>query len=151
MPIDVKARDRQRRSDAQLWAQLIDVMHASGVPEDDLPMAARAAVAVVRRVRDGVDTWAAGDTVPDDVSFVYDLDGYLWLRQHDGAQPMGVWSMAGFRKGYHLPELEGAWVQGVVFTAPGGGTRAPWCTKALPWHPPWGPRRVRSTRRGPFC
>lgn len=111
-----------RRSDARLWALLSDQFRQAGAPSDEAYRHARIAVAIVRRERTTNDarTWAPGDTIPYGVARVYDLDGYIWVRQSTdpASTERDHWLMRGFDPdehesscgGVHLtPHLLDAW------------------------------------------
>lgn len=102
-------------SDARLWAYLTDEFRQAGAAYPDAAQRhARRAVALVRRERaeNGARTYAPGDTVPYDVTRVYDLDGHTWNRQ--STDPTSTlrdsWKMAGFDPDEHEPACQGVWI-----------------------------------------
>ena len=91
---------KELRSDAQLWARLVREFSEAGTADADRH--ARRAVALVRRDREersrsgaGIRTFAPGDDIPDDVTWVYDVDGDVWERQR------GRWKMKDFDPAEH--------------------------------------------------
>lgn len=78
--------------DGRLWGLLIGEFRKAGADDDAAQLHARRAVAAVRNERDqeGIVSWGPGDAIPATVTWVYDLDGYVWERAAGGA-----WSMSG--------------------------------------------------------
>lgn len=102
------------RSDARLWALLIDEFRAAGAPTEPAEQHARRAVAVVRRERatGSARTFAPGEEIPYDIDRVYDLDGDVWDRQ--GIDPDDTlrdsWKMRGFDPDEHESASGGVWL-----------------------------------------
>jgi len=90
--------DRRFR-DGRLWAMMIDPLHAAGVSDPHL--VARQLVAVVRRERTVIRTFAPGDTVPYDVTSAIDLDGDRWERLGTEPNERDMWRMPAFNPNQH--------------------------------------------------
>lgn len=101
-----------RPKDGRLWALLADQFRQAGA--NNHYRHARIAVAIVRRERatNGVRTWAPGESIPQDIARVYDLDGYVWVRQScDPASTLrDSWKMLGFDPDNHAPECGGVYL-----------------------------------------
>jgi len=106
--------DRSSRSDARLWALLIDEFRAAGAGTEPAEQHARRAVAVVRRERasSAARTFAPGDQIPYDVAQGFDLDGDVWDRQ--GSDPgdslRDSWKMRDFDPDEHESASGGVWL-----------------------------------------
>jgi len=102
------------RSDARLWALLIDEFHAAGAGRAAAEVHARRAVAVVRRERSGADisTFAPGEQIPLAVERVYDLDGDVWQRlaTDPDSSLRDSWRMPGFDADQHEGATSGVWL-----------------------------------------
>jgi hypothetical protein len=105
---------RSSRSDARLWALLIDEFRAAGAMREPAEQHARRAVAVVRRERTkgAGRTYAPGEEIPHDVAQGFDVDGDVWDRQ--GSAPTDAlrdsWKMRGFDPDQHEPASGGVWL-----------------------------------------
>ncbi|WP_131786710.1 hypothetical protein [Protofrankia symbiont of Coriaria ruscifolia] len=121
------------RSDARLWAYLIDEFQAAGADYPDAAQRharhARRAVAVVRRERTNTRarTFAPGDVIPYDVSRVYDLDGDVWERQSTDPESTlrDSWTMPGFDPDEHEPACQGVWITPFLLDSYGPLTESP--------------------------
>ncbi|MFG1659023.1 hypothetical protein ACGFIY_21075 [Micromonospora chersina] len=100
------------RNDARLWALLADQFRQAGAAyPDEAQRYARTAVAIVRRewATNGARTWAPGEPIPYDVAEVYDLDGYVWVRESTDPESTmrDAWKMRGFNPDEHEPSCGG--------------------------------------------
>lgn len=100
------------RNDARLWASITGELRTAGVAEPD--KLARTVVAVVRRERakNKARTWAPDESIPYEVTKVYDVDGSVWDRQ--SADPASTlrdsWKMRGFDPNRHESSCGGVWI-----------------------------------------
>jgi hypothetical protein len=78
-------RPSRYRSDARLWAHIVDALRES-MPTDRAELLARRLVAMVRREQQpGSTTWGPGDPLPVvPPPQVFDLDGVVWERDYSG-------------------------------------------------------------------
>jgi hypothetical protein len=88
------------RSDAHPWSGLTGEFRQAGTDPAAAMRHARRAVALVRRDRDeragsGIRTFAPGDDIPGDVTWVYDVDGDVWARHGNR------WEMRDFHPAEH--------------------------------------------------
>ncbi len=102
------------RSDALLWALLIDEFRSAGAANADAERLARRAVAIVRRTRPDAGsarTCGPGDTVPADVVRVYDLDGDVWERQGGPDSTLrDTWRMCDYDPDEHESRAGESWL-----------------------------------------
>ncbi len=102
------------RSDALLWALLVDEFRSAGAANADAQRLARRAVAIVRRTRSdsgSARTFGPGDEVPRDVVQVYDLDGDVWERQGGPDSTLrDTWRMRDHDPDEHEGQAGGCWL-----------------------------------------
>jgi hypothetical protein len=117
------------RSDARLWALLIDEFHAAGADRAAAEVPARRAVAVLRRERTSseVSTFAPGERIPLTVERVYDLDGDVWRRlaTDPDSNPRDSWRRPGFDAGRHEGATGGVWLTPFLLESHGPLTGLP--------------------------
>jgi len=117
------------RSDARLWALLIDEFAAAGADRAAAEVHSRRAVAVVRRERTSseIETFAPGEPIPIEIERVYDLDGDVWQRL--GTDPSSSlrdsWRMPGFDADQHESATAGVWLTPFLLESYGPLTALP--------------------------
>jgi hypothetical protein len=120
-----------QRSDARLWASLIQEFRDAGARDTSAAERhALRAVAIMRRERTAAKarTFAPGDDVPHHVTRAYDLDGDIWERQ--SADPAStMWKMPGFHPDEHEPACQGVWITPFLLDEYGPLTELPARTK----------------------